>query len=149
MNFKEKIYNTFLQNLRDKIYAYQVILTELRESVLNETKSTAGDKHETALAMLQMEQSQIAKHMQDAVEARNVFLQLDISAGHERIKNGSLIKTNHGYFLLGVALPKIEVDGKTALAISPKSPLGSLMIGRKAGEKIHLNQISHLIEEIV
>lgn len=148
MTFKQKIYNTFLQNLHDKINAYQHNLDELRESVLNETKSTAGDKHETALAILQTEQSQIAKHMQDALEARKIFLQLDISAHHDFIKNGCVVKTTQGYFFMSVALPKIIADGKTILAISPKSPLGALLMGKQCGEEIVMNNVRHKIEEI-
>ncbi len=146
--FKQKIYNIFLQNLTDQINAYQQSLDELKASVQNETKSTAGDKHETALAMLQMEQSQVAKRMLDAIDTRKIFLQLDISEQHDFIKSGSLVKTSHGYFLLGVALPKISTEGKTILAVSPQSPLGSLLLGKHAGEKIIMNHLEHTIEEI-
>jgi hypothetical protein len=146
--FKQKIFQTFLQNLNEKIDTFQHTLNELRESVLNETKSTAGDKHETALAMLQMEQSQIAKHMQDAVSARKSFMQIDLWQQDEIIKAGSLIKTDRGYFLLGVALPKIIVDGHTILAISIASPLGQMLLGKKAGNEIVLNQIKHTIEAL-
>lgn len=146
--FKQKIYDIFLQNLTDKINAYQLNLDELKASVQNETKSTAGDKHETALAMLQMEQSQIAKHMLDAIDARKIFLQLDMKEPHEYIKSGSLVKTNHGYFLIGVALPKIITEGKIILAVSPLSPFGALLMGKHTGEEIVMNHVRHTIEEI-
>jgi hypothetical protein len=54
MNWKETIYHTFLEKLNQQIDSFQFQLDELSESVLNETKSTAGDKHETALSMLQL-----------------------------------------------------------------------------------------------
>jgi hypothetical protein len=38
------------------VAAVQKVLADLHHSASNETKSTAGDKHETALAMLQLEQ---------------------------------------------------------------------------------------------
>ena len=37
----------------------QQVLNDLKESGVNETKSKAGDKHETTLAMLQIEHTQI------------------------------------------------------------------------------------------
>lgn len=147
-SFKQKIYQSFLQNLNEKIDAFQHSLDELRESVLNETKSTAGDKHETALAMLQMEQSRIAKHMQDAISARKSFMQIDLLQDNDVVNTGSLIKTNHGNFLLGVALPKIVVDGQTILAISNISPLGKMLHGKKVADEIEINQNKHCIEGI-
>ena len=48
MKLKQKIYNHYLQVIHDKVAMLQNILTDLKESGSNETKSTAGDKHETA-----------------------------------------------------------------------------------------------------
>jgi hypothetical protein len=42
----------------------QQVLADLKESGANETKSTAGDKHETALAMLQIEQANTRGQLQ-------------------------------------------------------------------------------------
>lgn len=148
MTFKQKIYNQFLKNLKEKIDGYQFSLDQLSESVLNETKSTAGDKHETALSMLQLEQSQVAKHMYEAIDAHTFFVQLNLEKQNQIVQVGSLVKTNHGYFLISVALPKITIDDKTILAISSKSPLGIQLLGKKINDKIIMNSIEHEILEI-
>ena len=57
MTLKQKIYNHYLGVINDKIKLLQQVLADLKESSSNETKSTAGDKHETTLAMLQIEQA--------------------------------------------------------------------------------------------
>jgi len=57
MSIKQKIYTHFLKMLNTNISILQKSLVDLKESSSNETKSTAGDKYETALAMLQIEQS--------------------------------------------------------------------------------------------
>ena len=57
MTLKQKIYKHYQQLINDKVQQLQKVLTDLKESSSNETKSTAGDKHETALAMLQIEQA--------------------------------------------------------------------------------------------
>jgi hypothetical protein len=51
-----------------------LILNELNDSAKNETKSTAGDKHETALAMLQIEQENTRNKLKEIKEQK---LQLD------------------------------------------------------------------------
>lgn len=148
MTFKQKIYSTFLNNLNEKILSFQHTLDDLRASVLNETKSTAGDKHETALSMLQLEQSQIAKHMYDAMDARALFTQINIEAQSEFVNIGSLVQTNKGLFFLGVALPKITIDQLEILSISAKSPLGMQLMGKKPGDQIKINTTSYIIEMV-
>ena len=49
MTFKQKIYSHYLQLINEKVQQLQKVLDDLKESSSNETKSTAGDKHETAL----------------------------------------------------------------------------------------------------
>ena len=52
------------------------VLADLKESGTNETKSTAGDKHETALAMLQIEQANINAQLSDALDKKAVLKKL-------------------------------------------------------------------------
>ncbi len=148
MTFKQQVYQQFLQLLNERIDAFQFTLDELSISVMNENKSTAGDKHETALSMLQLEQSRIAQHLYDAVDHKTVFLQIDIATNHTVVSSGSLVKTSKGVFFMGVALPKITIDNQSIIAISPKSPLGEKLMGKAIGETIEVNGIQHIIEEI-
>ena len=48
-------------------------LNDLKESGANETKSTAGDKHETALAMVQIEQANIRKQLEEALAQKAIL----------------------------------------------------------------------------
>lgn len=147
--FKQKVYKQLLVSLNEKIDAFQFALDELSISVLNETKSTAGDKHETALAMLQTEQSQIAEHLYEVIDHRTFFLQVNPEEVSETVRVGSLVRTSKGCFFISVALPKIVVDQIAVIAISPKSPLGEKLLGCKVGDKIEINSIQHVVEEIV
>lgn len=142
---KQAVVQEFLRQLDDKIDGYQFALDQLSISVLNETKSTAGDKHETALSMLQLEQSQVAKHMYEAIDNKTVFSQINFIDESLEARLGSLIQTNHGLYLLSLALPKIMIDNKSVIAISIKSPLGEQLMGKKVGETIEVNSIKHTL----
>jgi hypothetical protein len=148
MDFKQGVYSKFLEVLNEQIDAFQFNLDQLSESVMNETKSTAGDKHETALSMLQLEQSRMAKHLYDAVDNKTIYEQIDIETKTNYIVSGSLIKTSKGYFFMSIALPKIELDNQLIIAISPKSPLGEKLMGKEVGDCIEVNAIKHTIELI-
>ena len=70
MSFKHQVYERYLQLINEKFNALQVILNELNDSAKNETKSTAGDKHETALAMLQIEQENTRNKLKEIKEQK-------------------------------------------------------------------------------
>ena len=61
MTLKQKIHTHCLHLLDNKIAELQKILRSLGESAANDTKSSAGDKHETARAMIHIEQETITK----------------------------------------------------------------------------------------
>ena len=148
MTLKQKIYNHYLQLINDKIQSQQKLLADLKESGTNETKSTAGDKHETALAMLQIEQANVRGQLKDATAQKAALEKLNPALPAPVIVNGSLVKTNRGYFFLSVALAKTIVDGNRVMAISPQSPLGIQLMGLKAGGTVAINANKYVIESI-
>ncbi len=146
MSFKHQVYERYLQLINEKFNALQVILNELNDSAKNETKSTAGDKHETALAMLQIEQENTRNKLKEATEQKLQLDRIDINLISEKIIKGSLIKTNHGYFFLSIALGKISVEHQQIIALSPQSPLGLKLVGSKINDEIELNNLKYVIE---
>lgn len=149
MSLKQKIYDQYLQLLNERIGLLQKVLDDLKESGSNETKSTAGDKHETALAMLQIEQAQKREQLHEALLQKTQLEKINPGIISSAVVNGSLVKTNRGYFFLSVALGKIIVDGLTIIALSPQSPLGMKLPGLKTGDQIQVNGNDIIIEKII
>ena len=148
MTRKEKIHGHCLSLINDKISLLQQVLADLKESAGNETKSTAGDKHETALAMLQIEQANTRGQLEDVLQKKAVLEKINPVLSAEQIVNGSLVKTNRGYLYLSVALGKINTDGIDVIALSPQSPLGEKMIGLIVGDTVEMNGNFYIIEVI-
>lgn len=146
MSFKHQVYDRYLQLINEKFNALQLILNELNDSAKNETKSTAGDKHETALAMLQIEQENTRNKLKEITEQKLQLDRIDINLKSEKIIKGSLIKTNHGYLFLSIALGKITVEHQQIIALSPQSPLGLKLVGAKINDEIELNNLKYVIE---
>ena len=148
MNFKENVYRQYVSVLNDKINALQQTLNELGESAKHETKSTAGDKHETALAMLQIEQENTHVKLRDALEQKTQLDRIDLSLNSPLIAKGSIIKTDKGFFFLSIALGKATIEGIPVIAISPQSPLGAKFIGLKENDSVEMNGIVYHVESI-
>lgn len=148
MNLKQKIYHHFLGVINDKVAMLQKVLADLKESGSNETKSTAGDKHETALAMLQIEQANIRGQLQEALIKKSVLEKINPNVSAPVIVNGSLIKTNRGYLWMSIASGKAEIENIIVIALSPQSPLGQKLMGLKTGEAAAINNVEYIIESI-
>ncbi len=139
MTFKEQVYEEYRQLLDEKISQVQLVLHDLYLSAANETKSTAGDKHETALAMLQLEQENKRRQLAELQLQKTIFARIDPAAVNSVISNGALVHTDAGYFFISVALGKVTIDGKTVFALSLSSPLGQALSGQCAADEIALN----------
>ncbi len=148
MTFKEKIYRYYLQLITEKVRILQQSLHELTESAGNETKSTAGDKHETALAMLQIEQENISRQLKDALAQKTILENIDPALHTEQIVRGSLVTSNKGIFFLSIALGKATIEDQLIIALSPESPLGKAMRHLKKGDAYSFNGIEYIIKEI-
>ena len=148
MKRKEKIHGHCLSLINDKISLLQQVLADLKESAGNETKSTAGDKHETALAMLQIEQANTRGQLEDVLQKKAALEKINPVSSAKQIVNGSLVKTNRGYLYISIALGKITTAGIDFIALSSQSPLGEKMIGLIVGDTVEMNGNFYIIEVI-
>jgi hypothetical protein len=148
MDFKLKVHLHYKQIIADKIQLLQLKLADLKEMGSNETKSTAGDKHETALAMVQIEQANIRSQLSELIKQKEIFDKINTEFITPQILNGSLIKTDKGHFYLSIALGKAIIDGILIIALSSESPLGAKMKGLLIGDKVEMNKIKYTIQQI-
>ncbi len=148
MSFKLQVHEHYMQLLDARIAMLQKVLADLKESGANETKSTAGDKHETALAMLQIEQANTREQLNVVVEQKAELTRLNASNRADVVARGSLVKTSKGYFYISTALGKASVESITVWAISAQSPLGIKLMGLNPGEETEINGNKYVVELI-
>lgn len=134
--------------LKDKINSLNAIINEVTESSNSESKSSAGDKHETSKAMMQLEIEKLGTQLKEAELQLAEFEKINFNKIHQSIEQGSLVETNKGYFLIVSSIGKISVDDKTVFVISSKSPLAVAFSGKKLKDKISFNGMEYFIESV-
>ncbi|HTA62567.1 MAG TPA: hypothetical protein VK835_08925 [Bacteroidia bacterium] len=149
MQLKEKIYAACLNLVDKKIQALQNTLQDLAEGAVSDGKSSAGDKHETARAMMQLEQEKISRQLDELLKQKTVLQSIDATLKATQIAKGSLVKTNKGYLFLSIALGKLMVDGADVIVLSPQSPLGIKLMGLQAKSSVDINAVTYLVEEVL
>ena len=147
-SFKQKCIQHCNNYLNDRINSLREMIVDLTEDSLNDAKGSAGDKHETGLAMMHLEQEKLNRKLLEVIDTQNKFLKIDYSLVSNQIILGSLIETNDTYFLMAVALPKIEIEGKPVFGMSPQSPLGELFMGKKESDFVMFNNVKYSIRQV-
>ena len=148
MHFKQEVYTQCAASLNEKIHFLQKTLKDLTYSASNETKSTAGDKHETALAMLQIEQENTNRQLRELLLQKLIIDKIDPTASSVAVTTGSLVKTDKDYFYLSIPLGKVMVAGIPVIALSIKSPLGQKLLDSKLNGLVEINNVTYRIEAI-
>lgn len=148
MTFKEQIIDQYAQRIQDKIDAFQDMIAALTEDSKNDSKGSAGDKHETALSMMHIEQEKLNYKLKEYLSENQLFSQIDFNKKSSKVILGSLVKANNNYFLIAIASPKIMVQGTTVYGISPESPLAQQLIGNEVGHSFKINNVEYLVNDI-
>jgi transcription elongation GreA/GreB family factor len=120
---------------------------ELQTSLEGESKSTAGDKHETGRAMVQMEMEQAAARLSRVEGMMRQWHALEPLRGREQVRPGAIVSTDQGGFILGVAWGKFEGPGDaTWRAISSDAPLAQAMQSLGPGDTVEFRgRMWHII----
>jgi hypothetical protein len=148
MTFKQKIYLQYHQLVQDRIDVFKDMIVALTEDSKNDAKGSAGDKHETALSMMHLEQEKLNTKLKEVLTQKAVLDKVDASIVAETIVLGSLVKANGIYLYLSLALPKITVESVIVIALSPQSPLGNKLMGNKVGFTFEINTTTYTIESV-
>ncbi len=139
MNLKQEIIQHYQQLIQDKIDVLRDMISGLTEDSKNDAKGSAGDKHETALSMMHIEQEKLNYKLKEILLQKTILDQIVVSKLHTKIAIGSLVQVNSMYLFVSTALPKITIDNKTIIALSPESPLGMKLLGNSVGFQFEIN----------
>lgn len=131
--FKVKIHTQLLDVVRSKVETLMAEYRLYRESSEGETKSSAGDKHETGKALMQLEQEKLESQLKKLKEFDRILSGMNPEQEMREIGFGSLVETNYGYFYISIPEREIDVDGMKVYFVSLASPLVKAM--QNSGKK--------------
>ena len=143
LNLKTILHNYCLEITQDKINRIDTLLKSNQNALDTATKSSAGDKHETARAMIHLEQENNSKQMLEAQKTLRILSQITVEK-HSDIKMGSLVKTDNAIFYISIGLGKHKMNDTEFFAISPVSPLAQKLMGLTENSTLNFNGLIYL-----
>jgi transcription elongation GreA/GreB family factor len=136
---KQQLYQNCLEFVDERLKTVTNIMDSNKKALFSETKSSAGDKHETGRAMLQLEMEKTSQQYNSINQMKQIIQKINLEKNSEVISLGSLIITDKANYFLAISYGKISIDSVDYYAVSTNSPIGKQLLGKHIGDVILFN----------
>lgn len=130
LEIKEKLRTVCVDFVASKLNTIQKTIQSNQEDLDSESKSSAGDKHETGRAMLQLEMEKAGQQLSVVEQMKLVVEKIDSSKVSKAGSLGSVIRTKTANYFIGISVGKVEIEKEFYFVVSPNSPIGKLLLGK-------------------
>lgn len=138
LKIKEELYEACKAFVAEKQSTLHHIMMSNQKALENESKSSAGDKHEIGRAMLHLEMEKASQQIEVVAAMQEILKKINIDSVSDHVKLGSLALTDNGKYYLSISAGLISVGNQEFYAVSASSPIGKLLLGKKKGSMINL-----------
>jgi len=149
LKIKEALFEQCEAFVNKRLYNIENAISSNQKALQSETKSSAGDKHETGRAMLQLEMEKAGQQLAGIVQMKEILAKIDLSKTSKNACLGSLILTEKAGYFLSISAGQLVVEDTVYFAISVSSPIGKLLLGKQEKEVLSFNGNPIVIHEIV
>ena len=144
---KKKIISHLNNYVQQKIQNADQEIKNAIESRNESTKSSAGDKHETSRALIQIEIDKHVTQLNKAKFQKNELTKIKLNKNYNEIEVGSLVVASNGIYFIGIGIGQMTIEETIYYCISLASPIGTLFNKKKQGDSIYFaNQQIKIIE---
>ncbi|WP_375238446.1 3-oxoacyl-ACP synthase [Aurantibacter sp.] len=138
------------ENLDVRLKTVKTIIDDLQQSLQSETKSSAGDKHETGRAMVQLEREKSGNQLSEIQKIQVTLSKINPEYFSKTIIGlGSVVITTKANYFIAISSGELTFEKDTFYAISPNTPIGLLLLGKTVGDTITFRGTSFDIVEVL
>jgi hypothetical protein len=123
-------------------------IADIDESLLEESKSSSGDKHETGRAMLQIDRENTGKQLNEIEKSVQILKKIDVNVTSDYARLGSLVYTDRFIYFISLSIGTVPVGKKDYLCVALNSPVGLLISGKMKGDEFNLNGTAYKITDV-
>jgi hypothetical protein len=134
--------------LRERLDNAEALINAAQESANNESKSSAGDKYETARAMGQIQKDMYLKQAQVIRQELLVAETTAVEIHRGSVKKGTVVLLNGLTIFICVGLGKKKIEEEIILFVSMESPLFKDVQKKQTGDHVNVDRSAHVIDEI-
>ncbi len=148
-SIKGNLYKQCLAFLDDRLRTVQNTMSEIQESLLSETKSSAGDKHETGRAMLQLEREKAGNQLAEIQKTGELLSKVNVSKTGTIVGLGSIVYTSKSNYYIAISVGLITHEKDSFYAISANTPIGRLLVSKTVGDVVRFRDQEFVIKKVI
>jgi len=150
INLKDLLFNHCENHINTKLKNYLKIDQELFKSLNEETKSSAGDKHETTRAMIQIEREKNSKRIKEIENSKKQLIVIkSVQLNNLKVSPGSIIFTSNNNYFISISSEIYSSDTSKFYCVSINTPIAKAYLGKMIGDIVTFNNIDSKIEKII
>jgi transcription elongation GreA/GreB family factor len=146
---KSRLLNHCIDFIEEKRQTLQSEYKIYQDSAANETKSTAGDKHDTSKSMMQLEQEKLGQQLKIVLQQKKTLESIDVNRECKCVEFGCVVETNSGNFFLAISVKEILLDDQLYVPVSIQSPLAKALNNKTVGDRVMFNDKTYIINSII
>ena len=148
MKIKTELLQACLDYANKRIDNYKNELSTIKESIESNDKG-GDDDDDSGNGKLFNDLEKNSQHLNDAQKMLDSIKAISPNLVSENVVLGSFVKTTTNHFFISISAGKIDLDNLSVFAISPSSPIGTLLINKRKGDVIQFNNNSFTITEVI
>ncbi|ADY29088.1 3-oxoacyl-ACP synthase [Cellulophaga lytica] len=125
--------------INNRVSRIQSNITGVQDSLASETKSSAGDKHETGRAMLQLEREKLGAQLLEAEKMQQLLSKVNIAKSTTLVGLGSVVYTEKSNYFIAISAGEFVQNKNKFYCISANTPIGKLLLGKSATDSFVFN----------
>lgn len=148
INTKQQLYKACQDFLNKRLEVIQNTISDIQNSLQSETKSSAGDKHETGRAMLQLEREKAGHQLAEIQKINKTLNKIEVNSKHKKVALGSLVITSHFNYFIAISAGELIVNDISYYAISVSTPIAKLLLSKEEGDGVEFRDSKFIINSI-
>ena len=141
-----------IQELRNKLNARLTQLKETRDGLIESReseggKSSAGDKYETGVEMIQQEMERTQGQIDQTERQKETLNRVSLTP-NSLIGEGSLVVTDKASYFIGIPFGELKLETGNVYCISGASPIGELLTGKKQNDQVQFREQKITVKSI-
>ena len=148
LKLKETLYQLCQNDLDIRLEVVHNKIKDTQSALQVETKSSAGDKHETGRAMIQLEREKLGIQLAQLQQQQEILSKINYKDYHKMIGLGSLVLTNKANYFIAISAGEFVINNLKVYAISSQTPMAQILFGATTGTTLKFRSEEIKITEV-
>ncbi len=144
---KEELVELCMEKCLSRLQNIQSAMETAQDAIINDTKSSMGDKYETSREMAQQEISRLQHQLSQAQLDIEKLKSLNLKPS-QTVLVGSIIETSQFDYFIAISIGPLKINDRTIMVVSKESPIGNILMGKQTSDMINFNGKSLTINRI-